>query len=196
MSDIRRQNLREGIQSLKLRQDAEAKHKQKIARANQEARTEALNRPEREDERLTAPSINFDLERLLTGRIPDPTRDQRLKMKADNLERVNAAKREKRLDDLHTLYMNAREFIVTTEQLDKHVDAVFGKDDAPVLFGGASDIPGNSVWAEGRPITIQEMLNQEVNKMSKHAVGLSDPRAKRMTRLAETLTGGKMDTQT
>lgn len=157
-----------------------------------EEREKALHQPEREDERLTAPSINFDIDALMhKGPTPDPSRSERLRVKKANFERIAAAKREKRLDDLHTLYMNARSFIVTPEQLDKHVDDVFGKDVA-VGFGSEQTL-GSSIWATGKPVTVQEMLQKRMNTGSRTTTATISAADARLHQLAETLTGGKMD---
>jgi hypothetical protein len=188
MSESRRRNLREGIVSLKERQVIQHQRSRSKAQASQRAREQALHQPEREDERLTAPSINFDVDALMhKGATPDPSREERLRTKKANVERIAAAKREKRLNDLHTLYMNAREFIVTPEQLDKHVDEVFGKD-APVVFGTNYSTAGHSIWATGKPVTVQEMLGKRLS-----IVNTVTPADARLHQLAEALTGGKMD---
>jgi hypothetical protein len=190
MSEGRRRNLREGIVSLKQRQVVQHQRSRNKARISQQAREEALHQPEREDERLTAPSINFDIATLMhKGAAPDPSREERLRTKKANVERIATAKREKRLDDLHTLYMNARKFIVTPEQLDQHVDEVFGKD-APVVFGSSHETPGTSIWATGKPVTVQEMLGRRMN-----IVNTVTPGDARLHQLAEALTGGKMDVE-
>jgi hypothetical protein len=192
ISEGRRRNLREGIVSLKQRQIAQHQRSRNKAQISQQAREEALHQPEREDERLTAPSINFNVDALMhQGAIPDPSREERLRTKRANVERIAAANREKRLDDLHTLYMNARNFIVTPEQLDKHVDEVFGKNE-PVEFGRAENTPGPSIWATGKPVTVQEMLARRTI-VAKKALGVVNPGDARLHQLAEALTGGKMD---
>jgi hypothetical protein len=192
ISENRRRNLREGIISLKQRQNIQRDRSRNKAEISQRAREKALNQPEREDERLTAPSINFDIDALMhKGGLADPSREERLRVKKANVERIAAEKRERRLDDLHTLYMNARTFIVTPEQLDKHVDDVFGKD-VPVGFGFEGQ-SSNSIWATGNPVTVQEMLRRKMEAGARSATTTVSAADARLHQLAETLTGGKMD---
>lgn len=206
MSDMRRRNLREGIASLRVRSArVERKMSEQSAR-NQAEREELLNRPEREDERLTAPSHGLDLDYLYNIDLADhakndPMREARLQFKAQNVAQQAQKKVEERRDSLHTLYLNARSFIVTPQQLDKAVDEAFGTPENPVTFGDASGMYGTgenaaSVWAYGRPDRVQDMLNRANGKGSKNAMesagGFSGINQARIKRIAETLTGGKM----
>lgn len=104
-------------------------------------------------------------------------------MKA-RFEAKEAAKQAERRNALHSLYMNARSFIVTEEELNKKVDEVF--DDPWYQLN-----PEHSVWdKEGFPNSMQSMLLDTVKARSEAVNELTKRRAKR---LAEELTGGKMD---
>jgi hypothetical protein len=141
LSASRRQNLREGLKGLQDRRIRhEARQAERVAIQAAE-RNELLNRPEREDERLTTPSTGLDVQKLLHGRLEDPTREARLKQKARNLTLHTAAKSANRMDSLHTLYMNARHFIVSPTQLDSALDDEFGTDSQPRKFGPEGDFP-------------------------------------------------------
>ncbi|KXT11485.1 hypothetical protein AC579_2411 [Pseudocercospora musae] len=202
MSEIRRQNLREGVSSLRARHQRETSQMEARSAAKRADRERRLLAPEREDQRLTAPSNNLDLDALFNKPIPDPTREARLERKRANVAARALEKQEERMDSLHTLYMNARDFIVTPEQLDKAVDEAFGTPENPVKFGqsyGPWDVEsrGKSVWTLGKPISVQDMLNRANQTPSSRAVedasGTSAIKRERIRRIAETLTGGKMD---
>ncbi|KAF2215071.1 hypothetical protein CERZMDRAFT_90285 [Cercospora zeae-maydis SCOH1-5] len=202
MSELRRQNLREGLKSLKARQQSEQQRVAAQSRAKQAERMERLNMPEREDERLTASSNNLDLDALFNKPIPDPTREERLERKRLNVEAALLRKQEERMDALHSLYMNARQFIVTPEQLNNAVDKAFGTPENPVRFGVSMGLwdnqgTGKSIWAEGRPARVQDLLKRSKNAPSDRAmddaVGHSEINKDRIRRIAESLTGGKMD---
>lgn len=202
MSEIRKENLREGVKSLRARQQVEQRRVSERSRVNQEKREELLHRPEREDERLTAPSNNLDLDSLFGKNIPDPTREERLLRKKENVEKAAREKKEERMDALHTLYMNAREFIVTPQQLDAAVDKAFGTPEDPAKFldsfGPYDFVPNaRSVWAQGRPSRVQDLLNRATGQrptraMQSAGVNTAELSKDRMRRIAETLTGGKM----
>lgn len=201
MSDIRRQNLDEGIKSLRTRRLAEHKRLSQRSSAKQREREELVNRPEREDERLTAPSNNLDLDALYNKPVPDPTREQRILTKLQNLQEQAESKRVERAEALHTLYMNARDFIVTPQQLDVAVDEAFGSPDQPVVFTNSAGDPhgGKSIWARGKPESVQDMLNRAngvgTGRAFGDAAGQTERQAERIRRIAETLTGGKMETK-
>lgn len=213
MAEARRQNLREGLKSLRDRKTRSDAQRNERALANQTSREEALHRPEREDERLTTPSTGLDVQRLLHGALEDPNRQARLAQKARNLEIFTSAKRANRMDQLHTLYMNARSFIVTPQQLDAAIDEEFGTADNPRQFGhlqnnapyensetGRWSSEITSMWAYGRPSSVQDMLDKSNGKTKgiSTALGMAEGREgqvvdERVRRIAEKLTGGKME---
>lgn len=196
MSEARRRNLREGLKGLRARTVSKQKRTEEWERRDALERAELRSRPEREDERLTSPSHGLDLEKLLHGPLEDPTREERLKQKERNLTLHTAAQRAERLDHLHTLYMNARTFIVTPEQLDAVIEEEFNKDFTR-LAGTYAHGETNSMWAYGAPMTLQAMLNREHRGGGRFAYDGSDMKAeisrKRIRRIAEKLTGGKME---
>lgn len=192
MSESRRQNLREGLKALRARTNSTNRRRTEYTAQRQADREELLHRPEREDERLTAPSHGLDLAKLMHGAPPDPNREQRLQTKAANVAARDAIKSARRRDQLHNLYMQARSFIVTPEQLDKAVDEAFGSNDSPVSFQS-----GASMWNYGKPDSLQDMLNRANQVGGRGALESasrgSSVQSERMRRLAEELTGGKMD---
>lgn len=105
-----------------------------------------------------------------------------------------AAQEEARRDSLHTLYMHARSFITTEEQLNAKIEELFVSHP----FAGPDGRPTESIWDEGAPPTVQDMLrplnNTERTALDYHA-GPAGITGKRMVRIAEELTGGKMEYQ-
>lgn len=199
MSEMRKQNLREGLKSLKARRQNDLRTNQARSDANKAEREARLLRPEREDERLTAPSNNLDLEALYGKAPPDPNRQERLERKRLNFEAAALRKQEERMDALHTLYMNARDFIVTPQQLDKAVDDAFGTQENPVKFASMSisdPNDGRSIWAQGTPMKISDMLKAANNGPTGKAIDSvpsSEVNKQRIRRIAEVFTNGKMD---
>lgn len=192
MSEARRRNLSEGLKGLRARRTA-TEYRAKTERERQRVeRQELRSRSEREDERLTAPSHGLDLEKLMRGPLPDPNRSLRLARKAENVSKQDSRKHAERMGHLHTLYMNARSFIVTPQQLDVALDEEFGTADQPASFNGVHNA---SMWAKGKPATVQDMLNQGNKVGTGRAVKQThmEVNQKRVQRIAEHLTGGKMD---
>lgn len=193
VSASRRQNLQEGLKSLRVRTDTTTRRRDEVSRKKIAERERLVRMPEREDERLTSPSHGLDLAKLMHGAPPDPDREARVRTKRERVRLMAAEKATERRDQLHTLYMQARNFIVTPEQLDKAVDEAFGTPDTPINFNG-----GVSMWQVGPPDSLQDMLNRATGSRGRGAMdsadkGVTGLQSERMRRIAEGLTGGKMD---
>lgn len=200
MAEQRKRNLREGVRELKSRQRETKRSMEARQRTKYQQQAELLHRPEREDERLTAPSHGLDLEALYHGAVPDPTRNARLALKRERQAAFEANRAADRLDSVHTLYSHARNYIVSPQALDKAVEDAFGTDDNPVEFG--EDVTnrtstGRSIWDEGKPESVQEMLNRANRASSTQPLqstgGYLGLNQERIRRIGEALTGGKMD---
>jgi hypothetical protein len=88
--------------------------------------------------------------------------------------------------------MHAREFITTEAQLDAEIEKIFIEHPF-----GAEHPDKTNIWdAYGAPPTVQDMLST-VNNTQKTSIdyhrGPGFVTGKRMTKIAEELTGGKMD---
>lgn len=192
MAASRRENLRQGLLDLhkrKVRQDIAMSQRSKSKR---DAREAAVHAPQREDERLTSPTITQAVRQLQKGRLPDPGREERLAISRERVQQKEFEREEQRQNALHTLYMNAREFITTEAQLDAEIEKIFVEFPFGNVHAGKTNI-----WdAYGAPPTVQDMLST-VNNTQKSALdyhrGTAPMTGKRMTRIAEELTGGKMD---
>ncbi|KAL1588139.1 hypothetical protein WHR41_03281 [Cladosporium halotolerans] len=196
MAEQRKRNLREGVRELKDRQQKTRRRMETAQAEKYREQDELLSRPEREDERLTTPSHGLDLDALYHGQVPDPSRQTRLALKRERSAAFEATRTAERLDSVNTLYSHARNFIVTPKQLDEAVENAFGTNDFPVTFGDRGE--GMSIWETGKPQSVQDMLNRANNARSSKAIesagGYIAINQERVRRIAEALTGGKMDT--
>jgi hypothetical protein len=162
------------------------------SRTKSQQREAAVHAPLREDERLTSTTIRQALQELQKGRLQDPGRDERIAEAAERVKAKELAREAQRKDALHTLYMHARDFITTEAQLDAEIEKIFVESP----FGESH--PGQTnIWdVYGAPPTVQDMLST-VNNTQKSALdyhrGPGAITGKRMTKIAEELTGGKMD---
>jgi hypothetical protein len=194
MAASRRENLREGLVLLHRRKVRTDKAIAQRSAITQKDRARRVNAPPREDERLTATTVTAATRKLVTGTLPDPNREARLAAAAARVQARAAALEEKRRNALHTLYMHAREFITTEEQLDKKIEDVFSDQ----AFSHVLDCEREpNIWdAEGAPTSVQNMLS-EVSNTQKTAISFHrSPAAatgKRMKHIAEELMGGAMD---
>lgn len=182
---IRRQNLRESLVELHQRKVKAESKRAAISAFKRAEHERRIREPEREDERLTNSSI---LNAAIPGshqHLPDPGREERIAQMKARFEAKEAAKKDERRNALHSLYMNARSFIVTEEELNKKVDEVF--DDPWYQLN-----PEHSIWdKEGYPDSAQSMLLDSVN--ARNGAIAKSVMMQRAKRLAEELTGGKMD---
>lgn len=134
------------------------------------------------------------MRKLQLGSLPDPNREARIAAASARVAAKARMLEERRRDALHTLYMNARNFITTKEQLNAVIEKVFVERPWANIPGKENSV---NIWdAEGAPQTVQDML-VGVNKTQKLTM-LSQPSpaaiaGKRMLKIAEELTGGKMD---
>jgi hypothetical protein len=192
MAASRRENLREGLLELHKRKVSQDIAMASRGRMKSRQREAAVYAPQREDERLTSPTVRHAVRQLQKGRVPDPGREERIAEAGGRVKAKEIARETQRKDALHTLYMHAREFITTEEQLDAEIEKIFVESPFGEQHAGKTNI-----WdAYGAPPTVQDMLSS-VNNTQKSALdyhrGPGYITGKRMTRIAEELTGGKMD---
>jgi hypothetical protein len=154
-------------------------------------RDRLVTQAERVDERLTSASVPQAMKPekgLPNARAANKPRRRQRKDK----------KKGERRDALHTLYMNARNFITTEEQLDAAIEKAFPEGGNPEF---ATDTKlGDNIWNVGAPATIAELLDANVSRVRKDftKAGLTEADHKfkidqeRMKRIAEELSDGKM----
>lgn len=145
-------------------------------------------------------TVTAEMSHMQIGNVPDPKREVRLVEAAVKVRAKEQALEEQRQDALHTLYMHARSFITTEAQLDTEIDKIFTEKPFADIVGQDNpygDPNAQSIWdAVGAPPTVQDML-QKVNGTQKTTMDIYRtaelPTGKRLVKLAEELTGGKMD---
>ena len=152
-----------------------------------------LYAPPRDDEHFTATSVPQEIQPSVHRGLPDPNREERIAGMRQRTQAHLAAKQEERRSMLHTLYMNARDFITTEAELNKLVEEVF---DDQEQFSSPFNA-GENIWNLGHPETVKELLGLRDRKTFQTAIdrseGYGSVTRKRLNRIAEELTGGKMD---
>ena len=190
----RRRNLREGLTELHTRKQLMDHEMAKRSTAKQAHNQRLLYAPIRDDERFTATSVPQAIQPSVHSGLPDPNREERVADMRRRTQAQQAAKQEERRNMLHTLYMNARDFITTEAELDKLVDKVF---DDQEQFTSPYAV-GENIWNLGNPETVEMLLGiysgQKFRTVIDRREGYGPVTRKRLNRLAEELTGGKMDT--
>ncbi|KAF9699277.1 hypothetical protein EKO04_003286 [Ascochyta lentis] len=191
LADARKDALRDGVKELHARKLAsDAHHLHRIQKSG-ELRTQLAMAPRRQVDVLTETSVSKGVRDFLADALPPANKNIDARRRA--YDRRQAAHHAVRASRLHDLYTNAREFIVTDDQLDLAIEQTFGTDDAPMAW----DVKGNmgprtegkdglSPWHGPMP----EGVSDRMNKLrGGEGVGLARVRVKK---LAEVLTGGKM----
>lgn len=186
---LRRRNLREGLVELYKRK--QSINRQSAARAafRQSEHERKIQAAERDDESYTNSSIVSNLKVGKLGALGDPQREERVAQRKARFEAHKQVKKEERQYTLHSLYMNARTFIVDEAALDAHLNDVF--NDAFY-----TQHPDRSIWdREKLPDTVRSLL-QAKNRSGHRAIisnaGYAQTTNQRVKRIAEELTGGKM----
>ncbi|KAF2223841.1 hypothetical protein BDZ85DRAFT_262267 [Elsinoe ampelina] len=196
---LRKENLASGYAALSSRRTQRITENRERSQRNRDNREALLSAPERDADRLTSitldPSVQAELDRMRQGGpTPDPGRLRRLNTARARLAVHERQKREARQDALHTLYMNARKFIVDEEGLNKAIDDAFGTENDPHRFPGGKP----SMWGHGAPPKMQDMV-AHLGGVGRSQLegGLRDSKnellKQRLKRMAEVVTGGKMD---
>lgn len=182
---VRRKNLREGLVELFARKQRTARQIAAESARKQAARARILAQPERDDERLTRSSV---ISAMRVGRgdglLPDPNREQRVAESKDKVQQRKEIKAEERKDALHTLYINARNFITNEEQLTAELDRAFPAGDNPEWESDAGG--GPNIWNLGPPPTTSALLRRQKSDQDT----MWQVEQQRMKKLAEALTGG------
>ncbi|EEP77658.1 conserved hypothetical protein [Uncinocarpus reesii 1704] len=185
MAEVRRQNLREGLVELYQRKQKEEAQMLARSRARQAQQKVVLNQPPREDERLTTASVPSGISLAKTPFLSDPNAKNRHERSVANHLVRQEWKSEERMDAIHTLYMNARDFITTEQQLDAEIERVFPTENNPDWANDQRD--GDNVWNLGPPPTVGSLMHRKNDEHSKFNL-IQD----RTRKIAEALTGGKI----
>lgn len=187
MSEVRKAHLRESLTQLHARKVTHEKRIKQRSAIKREQHERLLNQAEREDERLTANTVLTSMKPKQLVALPPEEEEAIYKARKARYDELQNAKRDARLDKLHTLYMNARKFITTQEQLASVIDAEFEKA---------------SIWKLGPPSSLRDMLagrNPGETKVDAGSMTNLVPSSERflrdqerMKKIAEKLSGGKI----
>ncbi|CAL5873606.1 uncharacterized protein PFLUO_LOCUS7887 [Penicillium psychrofluorescens] len=186
MAALRRKNLRQGLRELYQRKRVADERITARSQASQAQRDRVLYQPERDDERLTRPSIVQAMLHEKMAVLPDPNREERLAQSKARMESKLAEKEMERLENLQHLYMNARKFITTEEQLDAEIAKVFPTGSNKAWSNDHSE--GESVWNLGNPRTVESIVNEG----RKSETQRWDILQGRLKKIGEQITGGKL----
>ncbi|KMU84239.1 hypothetical protein CIHG_02025 [Coccidioides immitis H538.4] len=155
------------------------------SKARQAQNRQVLNQPSREDERLTSATIVQAMVSKKNPILPDPNAEARLAKSLANVAMKQQLKSEERMDAIHSLYMNARDFIITEEQLNEEIERVFPAGDNPEWMNDQR--AGENVWNLGPPPTVSSLVHRKDDENSRW-----DLVQDRTKKIAEALTGGKI----
>ncbi|KAL8807550.1 MAG: hypothetical protein Q9223_004295, partial [Gallowayella weberi] len=191
ISEHRRRNLRESLMELRERKTKTDNRLGARTAAKQRERARLLSAPTPAHEKFTVASV---LQSSLPSRngLQDPDREARIERKKANFAAHVERRKAERQNALHTLYMNARDFIVTEERLKEAVEKAF--DPHSKQFDN-DHRRGLNIWNLGYPVTVKKLLERankgETGRTVERMSGFGGVMDERMKRIGEELTGGK-----
>lgn len=191
MSALRRSHLRTSLQELHTRKSSLVNRVQTRSQMKQIESQRLVSQPPREDERLTNISIPSTMSPLTKHHFTPAEALAEHELKIANVAAQAAAKKAERMDQLHTMYMTARNFITDEAQLKEVVEREFRED----KFGAYG---ANNVWDHyGRPKGIKELLQGQWagasgGMRSDEQNARVQNEKERMKRIGEKLSGGKI----
>ena len=201
MTSLRKHHLRSSLVDLYARKEYITRQIDARSTAKLEESDRLRSQPIREDERLTNVSTPTE---MLPGKAKLLSAEQAEAIWS--LKQQNVLKHQEKLDNmnsyaLHSLYMNARNFITTEEQLLAEVEKKFlpaGRN--PDFRRSDFAETGDNIWVKGVPSTVKDLISENTARAPKNGQPPvpSEMKAKfrkdqeRMKRIAEELTGGKL----
>lgn len=186
MAEMRRNHLREGLRKLYKRKQIAQQTVFERSLESEARRERVLQQPEPEDELLTRTSIVETMRPQKGAALSDPNREERLALSRARLEAKQAQEDAIRREEIQSLYMNARTFIVNEEQLAAEIDRVFPEGENEAWRNDHQQ--GENIWNLGVPPTIVNL----VNDARKSETGRWDLIQDRVKKLGEQITGGKL----
>ncbi|KAL2842168.1 hypothetical protein BJY01DRAFT_216851 [Aspergillus pseudoustus] len=186
MAEMRRTNLRKGLKALHKRKQQTDRIMEHQSREKQQRRARVLKQGEPEDILLTRPSVIKEMLPQHNPVLPDPAREQRLALSKARLEEKTQQKELARRESLHTLYMNARDFIVNEQQLAAAIDKAFPDGINEAWRNDQTN--GENIWNLGFPTSVPEALTRGTRTDADRW----DKVQERVKKLGEEITGGKL----
>jgi hypothetical protein len=189
MAELRKMHLRSGLTELHARKTEIDTAIAARSAAHHAQRARLIAQAEREDNRLTNVSIPSSMQPQPIHVLSPEEELEIYNARVATHQMKLAAKHEYRLDKLHTLYMNARDFITTKEQLTEAIEKTFTSN--------------KSIWdKEGVPDSIATMVQRGQDRTAESGRGglmmpgdvaeRSFRDQQRMKKVAEKLSGGKL----
>lgn len=201
MSSLRKQHLRESLVDLHSRKEYITRQIDARSTAKLEESDRLRSQPAREDERLT----NVSTPQTMLPRKVTLLSEKRAE-EIWSAKQRNVREQQEKLDSmnsfaLHSLYMNARKFITTEEQLLAEIEKKFlpaGRN--PEFRRSDFAETGENIWVKGVPSTVKDMIRESTVRAPKNGQPPMPSEMKmkfkkdqeRMKRIAEELSGGKI----
>ncbi|KAI9682073.1 MAG: hypothetical protein M1817_000127 [Caeruleum heppii] len=190
MAETRRRNLREGLLELHARKQQKDGFVAARSKRRHAEREKLLAQDTQEDERLTTPSIVQSMKELQRGPVPDPDRARRIAEKVARVQGKATERENQRRDALHSLYVQAKNFITTEEKWNEEVERVFNDDTGSTLTGDPAE---RSIWSRGAPDSISDLLNVDTKstRSAARAEAYQRLNEERVGRIGDELTRGQ-----
>ena len=184
----RRENLAIGITALAKRKKTREQEAAVITLRRRTAAKKIVEAAEDEADRLTRPTVPPEI--LITAVADDPARFQKARASLARTTKMFQRHRTARQDSITELYMNAKTFIVTEEELEATVQKLFTAaafKDSEVASGVPNVWANDPPWMESHDNTWSAagMMGELVDKKARKT-------GMRHEKVGEALTGGKL----
>lgn len=201
MSSLRKQHLRSSLVDLHARKQYIIRQIDARSTAKLEESERLRHQPIREDERLTNVSTPTAMLPRKTTLYTEENAEAIWNSKQENVLRQQDKRDSMNSYALHSLYMNARNFVTTEEQLLAEIEKKFlpGGRNAEFRRSDFAET-GDNIWVKGVPSTVKDLISESSSQTPRNGQPPppSDVKTKyrkdqeRMQRIAEELTGGKI----
>lgn len=191
MAQTRRDNLRSGTDELYQRSEAQTHLLGARSEHKQDLQRRLIKTAEAKDKALAASSATpefINQASLFAGRS-----EASLNAAKNRVKQIEARKATSRAEAVQELYMNARKFIVTEDQLDEVIKKTFPEGSNPAWKTDVEE--GENIWNLGPPSSLADLVAAtDRTTMADHEVSHAQQQItkKRLQKLAEEVTGGKM----
>jgi hypothetical protein len=186
--------LREGITGIYERRVSQARKQKSVQKLQVFKNKRARNAPIRQDEVLTQQSIPDVVKQAMSW---SPTAkvesEEQRQARTQAYDEIVERKLQHKMDRVHTLYLNARSFIIDEETLNERIEKIFGSDEKPIYWNGN----GTSVWQTGTPSGTKDLASggSQIVSMAGYGDNFKERNEmiKRIMKIAGELSGGTIE---
>ena len=188
---LRRMNFQTGFTELRSRRGLPGRPMSEKTRQRVAVQHARLAGPEPFYEEMSRPSILSSMtKQTVWGH--SPRSKEEIEARKAEFAKTQQLKEYERRTSLHTLYINAKNFIVTNEQLEKQLDKVFDSEFYQYNKNKHFGIWDEQGWPEDTSYLMDRAQNSDGNSAISQDTGYTEIARRRIMKVTEEMTGGKL----